>query len=107
VNTDAWRGYGHLKEHDRPHATVDHSTRPREWPRDDDGDGVRETHTNSVEGLWTGLRNFLRPFRGVHKKYLQQYVSVFAWTHNLKQFATQQFALAFTGLETSEKILAP
>ena len=41
-----------------------------EWARDDDGDGVREVRCNTLEGLWTGLRNFLRPFRGVHKSYL-------------------------------------
>jgi hypothetical protein len=35
----------------------------REWARDDNGDGVREVHCNTLEGL----RNFLRPFRGVNK----------------------------------------
>jgi hypothetical protein len=60
-------------------------------------------HTNSVEGLWTGLRNFLRPFWGVHKKYLQPYVSAFAWTHNLKRFVAHHFALAFTLKKHPEK----
>ena len=45
-----------------------------EWARDDDGDGIREVHNNTQEGIWTGLRNFLRPFRGVNKVYLHQYV---------------------------------
>ncbi|MBX6316079.1 MAG: hypothetical protein IRY99_24675 [Isosphaeraceae bacterium] len=45
--------------------------------RDDDSDGVREVHVNTLEGLWTGLRNFLRPFRGVNKGYLYQYVAMF------------------------------
>jgi hypothetical protein len=37
--------------------------------RDDDGDGegIREVHINTSEGFWVGLRNFLRPFRGVNK----------------------------------------
>ena len=48
----------------RGHATVCHSE--GEWARDDDGDGIREVHCNTIEGIWTGLRNFLRPFRGVH-----------------------------------------
>ncbi len=30
-----------------------------------------------MEGIWTGLRNFLRPFRGVNKEHLDQYVNVF------------------------------
>jgi transposase len=34
---------------------------------DADGDGVREVHCNTMEGTWTGLRNFLWPFRGVSK----------------------------------------
>ena len=49
------------------------------WARDDDGDGVREVHDNTLEGMWTGLRNFLRPFRGVSKWYLAQYVAMFQW----------------------------
>jgi transposase-like protein len=32
----------------------------------------------------TGLRIFLRRFRGVHKKHLAQQVAIFEWEHNLK-----------------------
>lgn len=84
MNTDEWWAYHSLPEHDRTHKTVCHKPGKREWARDDDGDGVREVHNNTSEGLWTGLRNFLRLFRGVHKKYLGQYVAVFEWAHNLK-----------------------
>lgn len=38
-----------------------------------------------MEGIWTRLRNFLRPFRGVHKDYLAHYVAMFEWAHNLKR----------------------
>jgi hypothetical protein len=38
---------------------------------------------NVIEGMWTGLRNFL-PFRGVHKKYLSGYVAVHECRINLK-----------------------
>jgi transposase len=81
--TDEHSAYNHIAETGRGHATVCHSQ--KEWARDDDGDGVREVHCNTMEGIWTGLRNFLRPFRGVHKKYLALYVAMFEWTHNLKQ----------------------
>ena len=47
------------------------------------GGGVLEHHDNTMEAIWVGLRNFIRPFRGVHKKYLGQYVRVFEWAHNL------------------------
>jgi transposase len=70
-NTDEWQGYNHLA---RPHVTVNHGT--HEWARDDDGDGICEVHINTTEGMWTGVRNFLRPFRGVNKYYLAEYVAM-------------------------------
>ena len=81
--TDECSAYNHISETGRNHATVSHSQ--KEWARDDDGDGVREVHCNTMEGIWTGLRNFLRPFRGIHKKYLALYVAMFEWSHNLKR----------------------
>ena len=59
--------------------------RQKEWARDDDDDGIREVHTNTNEGLWTTVRNFLRPFRGVHKKYLGGYVAICEFCINLKR----------------------
>jgi len=85
VNTDEWRAYDHLDETGRTHARVCHTPGQREWARDDDGDGVREVHCNTMEGLWTGLRNFLRLFRGVNKEYLSQYTAVFQVAHDLKR----------------------
>jgi transposase-like protein len=82
VSTDKWTGYEPLKDPGRIHASVNHSA--GEWARDDDGDGIKEVHCNTVEGLWTGLRNFLRPFRGVNKIYLEQYIKMFEWSHNQK-----------------------
>lgn len=80
--TDESNAYNRVAGTGRGHGTVCHSK--REWARDDDGDGIREVHCNTMEGIWTGLRNFLRSFRGVHKKYLAQYVAMFEWAHNLK-----------------------
>ena len=88
VNTDEWRAYDRLPATGRSHATVCHTPGQREWARDDDGDGIREVHTNTMEGIWTGLRNFLRPFRGVSKWFLHQYVVIFEWAHNLKRVTT-------------------
>ena len=78
--TDEWRGYNHVI---RPHATVCHGQ--KEWARDDDGDGIREVHTNTAEGMWTTVRNFLRPFRGVHKKFLSGYIAICEFGINLKR----------------------
>jgi transposase len=79
VYTDEYQSYHALQ---RVRDTVCHAL--REWARDDDGDGWFEVHTTSEEGMWTGLRNFLRPFRGVHKRYLYQYLAVYEFQVNLK-----------------------
>jgi transposase len=79
ANTDEWQGYNHIE---RSHVTVNHGT--HEWARDADGDGIREVHINTTEGMWTGVRNFLRPFRGVHKDHLSGYVAMSEHRINLK-----------------------
>jgi len=88
VYTDEWKGYNKLTQNNRAHATVNHTPGQREWARDDDGDGIREVHDNTLEGLWAALRTFLRPFRGVSKHYLNQYVAIFQWAYNLKEALT-------------------
>jgi transposase-like protein len=97
INTDEWGAYNHLAEADRLHVTVCHALGRREWARDDDGDGIREVHVNTCEGFWTGLRNFLRPFRGVNKVYLQQYVAMHEWAHNIKK-CTLEFLRILCGV---------
>lgn len=96
VATDDWRGYDPLAATGRVHERVSHQGPKSTWARDDDGDGVREVHCNSMEGVWTGLRNFLRPFRGVSKWRLDQYVAVFQWAHNAKR-ATDEFLRILLG----------
>ena len=82
VYTDESKAYNRVSDSGRLHSTVCHSE--KEYARDDDGDGVREVHCNSCEGLWTGVRNFLRPFRGLNKRYLAQYVAIFENAFNFK-----------------------
>jgi transposase len=95
VNTDEWAAYHGLSAVGRGHVTVCHAA--GEWARDDDGDGIREVHINTSEGIWTGLRNFLRPFRGVNKVYLHQYVGIFEWGLNIKR-VTGEFIRALVGI---------
>ncbi|VTR97616.1 Uncharacterized protein OS=Candidatus Entotheonella sp. TSY1 GN=ETSY1_44935 PE=4 SV=1 [Gemmata massiliana] len=52
----------------------------REWTRDD-GDGIREVHDDTLEGLWAALRTF----RGISKHDLRPYVAIFRWAYNLKE----------------------
>jgi hypothetical protein len=51
LNTDDWRGYSWVAASGRTHQTVNHTPGRREWARDVDGDGVREVHSNTIEGL--------------------------------------------------------
>jgi transposase len=86
--TDEWGAYRNLDAEGRLHSTVNHGQ--REWARDDDGDGIREVHTNTIEGLWTSLRNWLRSFRGVSKHYLFGYVAAFEWIWKRKSLRNAQ-----------------
>jgi transposase len=52
VYTDESSAYNHVSDTGRVHLTVCHSQ--HEYARDDDGDGVREVHCNTMEGIWTG-----------------------------------------------------
>src|SRR5262249_17006414 len=79
---DEWLGYHGIR---RCHATVCHSQ--KEWARDDDRDGIREGHVNTIEGLWTAVRNFLRPFWGGHKKYLKYYLAICEHRINRKRIS--------------------
>jgi hypothetical protein len=99
--TDEWRGYGRVGgRHGRAHRTVDHSGPKGSWAPDLDGNGVREVHGDTQEGLWTGLGNFLRPSRGVSKWYLAQYVAVFQWGHNIRR-VTDESLWALLGTRPS------
>jgi transposase len=85
--TDEYASYNALRH---PHTSVTHAT--REWARDDDGDGIREVHTNTAEGMWAGVRTFLRPFRGVHKRFLAGYVAIHEFRVNLKRISVSFIA---------------
>jgi transposase-like protein len=81
--TDGHPAYQAIEDTPREHLTVKHSE--HEFARDENGDGRNEVHDNTLEGIWTGLQNFLRPFRGVHQKFLSQYVAMFEWLYNLEE----------------------
>jgi hypothetical protein len=41
-------------------------------------------HCHTPEGLLTGLRNFLRPPRGMNKIYFNNNINIFDFSYNLK-----------------------
>ncbi len=99
--TDGLRGYVAVgKECCSVHGRVFHSK--YEWARDDDGDGVREVHCNGCEGMGAGLRTFLRGFRGVSKRYLDDYVAVYEAASNSKRITpslVQSLCFGFRGTQ--------
>ncbi len=82
VYTDDSTIYARLEAWGYGHQTVNHGA--HEFARDDDGDGVREVHINTLEGCWSLLRSWLRPHRGLSQEKLPSYLAFFACVHNLR-----------------------
>src|SRR4051812_13106502 len=80
VHTDEYDIYARLEEWGYGHKTVCHAR--GEYARDDDGDGFCEVHVNTAEGVWSLLRSWLRPHRGVSQEKLPLYLAVFQVAHN-------------------------
>jgi transposase len=83
VDTDEYDIYARLPEWGYTHRTVCHAA--GEFARDEDGDGFREVHVNTVEGFWSLLRSWLRPHRGISQEKLPLYLSFFEFVHNVRK----------------------
>ena len=82
VYTDEYQIYSRLDEWGYRHETVNHSA--GEYARDDDGDGFCEVHVNTIEGVWSLLRSWLRPHRGISQEKLPLYLGFFEFVHNVR-----------------------
>jgi transposase len=82
VHTDEYDIYNWLSEK-YIHKTVNHSA--KEYARDEDGDGHCEVHVNTMEGVWSLLRSWLRPYRGISQTKLPIYLAFFELVHNLRK----------------------
>lgn len=82
VNTDEYDIYGRLPQWGYAHRTVCHSA--GEYARDEDGDGFHEVHVNTIEGVWSLLRSWLRPHRGISQEKLPLYIGFFQFVHNAR-----------------------
>lgn len=83
VYTDEYAIYWRLKRWGFKHKTVNHGR--GEYARDEDGDGFCEVHVNTIEGVWSLLRSWLRPHRGISQKYLGHYLAFFEFLHNARR----------------------
>ncbi len=82
IYTDEYNVYQSLSSEGYNHKRVFHGR--REYARDDDHDGYAEVHCNTAEAIWSLLRSWLRPHRGVSQEKLPLYVGFFEWVYNLK-----------------------
>jgi transposase-like protein len=83
IYTDEYDIYSRLKSWGYTHKTVCHSA--GEYARDEDGDGFCEVHVNSIEGVWSLLRSWLRPHRGISQEKLPLYLGFFEFVHNARR----------------------
>ena len=83
VYTDEYDIYARLTDWGYTHCTVCHAA--AEFARDDDGHGFCEVHANTMEGLWSLLRNWLRPHRGISQERLPLYLGFFEFVHNVRR----------------------
>jgi transposase-like protein len=83
IYTDEYTIYDRLQQWGYQHKTVNHSQ--GEYARDEDGDGFHEVHVNTMEGVWSLLRSWLRPHRGISQAKLPLYLGFFEFVHNVHQ----------------------
>lgn len=83
VYTDEYNIYARLAQWGYQHKTVNHSQ--GEYARDEDGDGHHEVHVNTMEGIWSLLRSWLRPHRGISQTHLPSYLGFFEFVHNARR----------------------
>jgi len=83
IYTDEYDIYARLGQWGYEHQTVCHSA--GEYARDEDGDGFCEVHVNTIEGVWSLLRSWLRPHRGISQEKLPQYLGFFEFMHNARK----------------------
>src|SRR3954470_13594360 len=83
VHTDEYDVYARLEDWGYGHKTVCHAR--GEYARDDDGDGFCEVHVSTAEGLWSLLRSWLRPHRGVSQEKLPLYLGFFQLVHDARR----------------------
>lgn len=83
IYTDEYNIYNKLEQWGYEHKTVCHSA--GEYARDDDGDGFCEVHVNTQEGIWSVLRSWLRPHRGISQKRLPIFLGFFEFIFNTRR----------------------
>jgi transposase len=83
ILTDAYDIYARLQAWGYTHKTVSHLS--GEYARDDDDDGFHDVHVHTIEGLWSLLRAWLRPHRGISQEHLPCYLGFSEFVYHARR----------------------
>lgn len=81
IYTDGFKGYRTLPRYGYRHAWVDHEA--GEYVRD-------EVHTQTLDGYWGLLKNFLAAKGGVQRRYLYRFVGEHQWRYNFRNLSRKE-----------------
>ena len=96
IPTDEYAIYARLPAWGYEHKTVCHGR--GEYARDEDGDGFCEVHVNTMEGFWSLLRSWSRPYRGISQDKLPLYFGFFQFVHNARRRGKALLGALIAGL---------
>jgi len=81
ICSDEHSAYSKLKKYGYKHQTVNHSR----------GEYVRgNIHTQTLEGFWGLLKNYLKSKGGIRRKNMQRFVDEFSWRYNHRNFSRKE-----------------
>ena len=83
VYTDEYSIYARLRTWGYDHKSVNPGR--GECARDEDGDGFCAVHVNTMAGVWSLLRSWLRPQRGSSQEKRPLYLGFFEFVHNVRK----------------------
>lgn len=85
IYTDEYASYARLTDWGYIHKTVNHGHSDAARDRDEDGDACHENHVNTLEGVWSLLRSWLSPHRGISQENVPWYLGFFEFVRNVRR----------------------
>jgi len=83
ILTDAYDIYARLQAWGYTHKTVGHLS--GKYARDDNDDGFHDVHVHTIEELWSLLRAWLRPHRGISQEHLPCYLGFSEFVYHARR----------------------
>lgn len=83
IYTDEYDIYDSLPKWGYQPKSVNHAV--GEYAHDEDGDGFHEVPVNALEGIWSLLRSWLQPHRGISQEKLPWCLGFFEFIHDVRR----------------------